>query len=155
MNADIGHHRRDYYGGALIVLLGALVTYQASRYNIGTLSRMGPVLYPVMLGVALMITGASIAFTASADGENEKAAGRQPQWRGWLCITSGIVAFVIAGTYAGLLPATLLLVFISALGDSKNTLKSAIILSLIMAVVSVTVFWWALSLQLPLFTWPK
>jgi len=34
-------------------------------------------------------------------------------------------------------------------------LKSAIILSLIMAVVSVTVFWWALSLQLPLFTWPK
>jgi Tripartite tricarboxylate transporter TctB family len=155
MNADIGHHRRDYYGGALIVLLGALVTYQASRYNIGTLSRMGPGLYPVMLGVALMITGASIAFTASADGENEKAAGRQPQWRGWLCITSGIVAFVIAGTYAGLLPATLLLVFISALGDRKNTLKSAIILSLIMAVVSVTVFWWALSLQLPLFTWPK
>jgi hypothetical protein len=155
MNAGIGSRRRDYYGGALIVLLGALVAYQASRYNIGTLSRMGPGLYPVMLGVALMMTGASIAFTASADGASEQTAGRAPQWRGWICITSGIVAFVVAGAYAGLLPATLLLVFISALGDRKNTLKSAIVLSLIMAAVSVSVFWWALGLQLPLFTWPN
>jgi hypothetical protein len=155
MTADIGHHRRDYYGGALIVLLGALVAYQASRYNIGTLSRMGPGLYPAMLGVALMMTGASIAFTASAREQSEESADRVTQWRGWICITSGIVAFVIAGTYAGLLPATLLLVFISALGDRKNTLKSAIVLSLIMAAVSVSVFWWALGLQLPLLTWPK
>jgi hypothetical protein len=155
MTAHIGHHRRDYYGGALIVLIGALVAYQANGYNIGSLSRMGPGLYPAILGVSLMITGVSIAFTASAREASDGSTRHAPQWRGWLCITFGIVAFVIAGTFTGLLPATLLLVFISALGDRKNTLKSAIILSLIMAVVSVSVFWWALSLQLPLFTWPK
>jgi len=155
MKTGIGSHRRDYYGGALVVLLGALVAYQASRYDIGSLSRMGPGFYPTILGVSLMVTGASIAFTASARGVSEGSAGHALEWRGWFCITFGIIAFVIAGTYAGLLPATVLLVFISALGDRKNTLRSAAILSLIMAAVSVSVFWWALSLQLPLFTWSK
>jgi putative tricarboxylic transport membrane protein len=155
MKAGIGSHRRDYHGGALVVLLGALVAYQASRYDIGSLSRMGPGFYPIILGVSLMVTGALIALTAAAGGVSEGSAGHAAEWRGWFCITFGIIAFVIAGAYAGLLPATLLLVFISALGDRKNTLKSAVILSLIMAVVSVSVFWWALSLQLPLFIWPN
>ncbi|MFP3711527.1 tripartite tricarboxylate transporter TctB family protein, partial [Paraburkholderia sp. SIMBA_009] len=45
------------------------------------------------------------------------------------------------------------IVFISALGDRKNTVKQAFVLSLGMSVIAVVVFWWALQLQLPLFRW--
>ena len=57
------------------------------------------------------------------------------------------------GHWGGLLPATFAIVFISALGDRKNTIKQAFVLSLGMSVIAVVVFWWALQLQLPLFRW--
>ena len=43
--------------------------------------------------------------------------------------------------------------FISALGDRDNTLREALLLALAMMAIAVVVFWWALSLQLPLFQW--
>jgi hypothetical protein len=48
-------------------------------------------------------------------------------------------------------PATFAIVFISALGDKMNTLKSAAILGAGVVVVAVVVFWWALQMQIPLF----
>jgi hypothetical protein len=50
---------------------------------------------------------------------------RPPEWRGWLCICSSIVAFAVIGKYGGLLPATFAIVFIAALGDRQNTLLNA------------------------------
>ena len=49
--------------------------------------------------------------------------------------------------------ATFAIVFISTLGDRKNTVKQAFVLSIGMSVIAVVVFWWALQLQLPLFRW--
>ena len=69
------------------------------------------------------------------------------------CIVLSIVAFIVFGTYGGLLPATFAVVFISALGDRQNTLKSAFVLAVAMSIISVVIFWWALKLQFPLFTW--
>ena len=61
--------------------------------------------------------------------------------------------FLLLGEYGGLLPATFAIVFISALVDRDNTLREAFLLALAMMVIAVVVFWWALSLQLPLFQW--
>ncbi|MNI53324.1 Tripartite tricarboxylate transporter TctB family protein [compost metagenome] len=76
-----------------------------------------------------------------------------PDLRGSVCIILGILAFLLLGEYGGLLPATFAIVFISALGDRKNTIKQAILLSVAMSAIAVVVFWWALQLQLPLFRW--
>ncbi len=76
-----------------------------------------------------------------------------PDMRGAICIIVGILAFIGLGHYGGLLPATFAITFISALGDRKNTVKQALILSVGMVVIAVVVFWWALQLQLPLFQW--
>jgi hypothetical protein len=50
-------------------------------------------------------------------------------------------------------PATFFAVFISAMGDRLNTVKGAILLSLIMVAMAVIVFHYGLRLQLPLFGW--
>jgi Tripartite tricarboxylate transporter TctB family len=76
-----------------------------------------------------------------------------PDLRGCVCIVLGILAFLLLGEYGGLLPATFAIVFISALGDRDNTLREALLLALAMMAIAVVVFWWALSLQLPLFQW--
>ncbi|MEB0011233.1 tripartite tricarboxylate transporter TctB family protein [Glaciimonas sp. Gout2] len=149
----INKYNKDYYGGGLMMLLGLGAVVQGRTYNIGTLSKMGPGFFPVALGTMLMLVGAAIALTAKSSVSAEEEKHLRPEWRGWICIALSIVAFVVLGRYGGLLPATFAIVFISAMGDRKNSLKSACLLSLAMVAVCVVVFWWALKMQFPLFQW--
>jgi len=140
---------RDYYGGALILLIGLGVITQGLSYDVGSLKRMGPGFFPVMLGTILAVTGTFIALGA----KHTATAETPPEWRAWTCILLGIAAFIVLGQYGGLLPASFAVVFISALGDRDNNVMSAAILALAMCLIAVVVFWWALKLQLPLFGW--
>lgn len=104
-----------------------------------------------MTGVLIAISARSGDATPPAPGDGH--AHGLPDMRGSACILLGILAFLLLGHYGGLLPATFAIVFISALGDRKNTIKQAILLSVAMSAIAVVVFWWALQLQLPLFRW--
>jgi hypothetical protein len=103
-------------------------------------------------GVLMVLCGIIIALEGLSGKHVSIGRGRL-EWRGWLCIAGGIVAFILLGKYTGLLPATFSIVFISALGDRQNTLRGALILSLAVCAVAVTIFWWALGIQFPLVMW--
>jgi len=152
--------KKDYYGGALLVVIGLAAVYAGVGYRVGELAHMGPGFFPVALGGLLALTGLLIPISARGDkpSSGEEAAshghpGGMPDLRGGICIILGILAFLLFGEYGGLLPATFAIVFISALGDRDNTLTEAVLLSLAMSFIAVVVFWWALKLQLPLFQW--
>jgi hypothetical protein len=149
----LNQYNRDYYGGALMFLLGAGAVYKGMSYKVGTLSRMGPGYFPVAVGVVLALMGILIALGARSNVPAKQEEYQGPEWRGWICIVLSIIAFLVLGRYGGLLPATFAVVFISALGDRENNLKQALFLSLAMAGVAALVFWWALSMQFPLFRW--
>jgi len=150
-------HTRDYCAGALMMLIGLGAVSQGFNYEVGSLTQMGAGFFPVALGVILMLLGVVLVCGARRKSiAAEKSAGAEhgaPQWRGWIAILASIVAFVVLGKYGGLLPASFAIVFISALGDRENTVKSAFILAASISAICVVVFWWALQLQFPLFTW--
>jgi hypothetical protein len=150
----INKYNRDYYGGGLMLLFGLGAVWEGMSYRIGTLGRMGPGFFPVALGVILALTGVAIMIGASTVTMDEgKEEHLRPEWRGWICISLSIIAFVVLGRYGGLLPATFAIVFISALGDRQNTIKSALLLAIAMCLVCIAVFWYALQVQFPLFQW--
>ncbi len=142
----------DYYGGALMLLIGLGAVFIGSTYETGNLRQMGPGFFPVAVGAVIALMGVLIALGARGQPV-EAGEVLAPEWRGWICIVASIVAFVILGKHGGLLPATFAIVFISALGDRDNTVKAAALLALAMCVVCAVVFWWALQLQFPLFAW--
>jgi hypothetical protein len=145
---------KDYYGGALMILIGLGATFEGASYHLGTLIRTGPGFFPTAIGILLVVTGAIIAIEGINRANVVTAEARgQAEWRGWLCILGGIVAFIVLGKYTGLLPATFAVVFISALGDKQNTVKAAVLLASAMCVIAIVVFWWMLQLQFPLLTW--
>jgi hypothetical protein len=146
-------YNKDYYGGALMVLIGLGAATRGIDYRVGTLQQMGSGFVPVAEGVLLALVGGMIALQASRTAPAVKKAGQPPEWRGWLCIISALIAFVILGEHGGLLPASFAVVFISALGDRKNNLKDAFVLALALMAVSVVVFRWALKVQFPLLQW--
>jgi hypothetical protein len=161
MSTNVGRHLsflqrypKDLYGGALMIVLGAGAAYGGSHYRVGALSRMGPGFFPVTVGSLLVLVGILIMLLAKTpDVVTAVEEHRPPEWRAWILICVGIIAFVVLGRYGGLLPASFAIVFISALGDRDNTWVSALILAAVMAAVAAVVFYWALQLQFPLLAW--
>ena len=154
--------RKDHLGAALLIALGASVLLLGMGYRTGTLNHMGAGFVPVVLGALMIFVGLAIGVTsaapqpAAAGGLELPAAhahSDKPEWRGWLCILGGVIAFVLIGEHGGLVPATFASVFISAMGDRQNTWKSAALLGVAMVVFGVIVFHYGLRIQFDLFRW--
>ena len=144
--------KRDYYAGALMVLLGVGAAVTGSGYKFGSLARMGPGFMPVVLGIVLAFIGILIAGTALASPEpdDRKFLPDNPQWFGWLCILAGPVLFIVLGEYVGMIPAVFACVFVSALGDKTATYKSSLVLALGVTVFGVLLFHYLLNIPFPL-----
>jgi hypothetical protein len=144
--------KRDYYAGALMLVLGTGAAITGTGYKFGTLARMGPGFMPVVLGITLAFIGILIAGTAIGPSETDdkKFLPDNPQWFGWLCILSGPVLFIIVGTYGGMIPAVFACVFVCALGDNTATYKSSAILAAGVTVFGVLLFHYFLNIPFPL-----
>ena len=149
---------KDQVGGALLVSTGVAVVVAGVGYGMGTLRQMGSGFFPVVLGVLMTLTGVALLATArrtpaEAPVETSHLAGPVLQWRGWLCIVGGMLAFAVLGEHGGLVPASFASVFIAAMGDRKNTWRAAAALAALMTALGVVVFHFGLHLLLPLFAW--
>jgi hypothetical protein len=143
--------KRDYYAGALMILIGLVSAFDGSHYALGSLRQMGPGYFPVALGVLLIFLGGLIAGTSAAGGpESEEAALPHSEWRGWSAIIAGPVLFIILGKYGGMLPATFACVFVSALGDRDTTLKGALILATCVTAFGIVLFSYLLKIPMPI-----
>jgi len=152
---------KDHVGGVLLVALGVAAAIAGVGYGPGSLRQMGSGFFPTVLGVLLALIG--LALLASGrrashvapepPAEMAHLAGPLVQWRAWGCIVGGVLAFVVLGEHGGLVPASFAAVFISALGDRRNTWRSAAALAAGLTVLGVVVFHYGLHLLLPLFTW--
>ena len=134
------------------MLLGAGAAVVGSRYDIGTLRRMGPGFFPTVLGILLAFIGVLIAGSASlnaASSDHESAL--KPDWRGWFCIVAGAGLFVALAAHAGLVPATMACVFVAAMGDRTNRWIEALLLACGVTIFGVGLFYYVLRIQIPLF----
>jgi hypothetical protein len=148
-------HRRDFYAGGLMMLIGLGASLEGLRYNLGTLTHMGPGFFPVALGVILTLLGMLIAGTAVATrGDGDRQLPTRPaEWWGWSCIIAGPVLFIIFGTYGGMVPATFACVFVCALGDRTATLKGSLVLAACVSGLGALLFSYLLKIPFPLLRW--
>jgi len=138
-----------------MVLLGAATTLDSTTYELGSLTHMGPGMFPLMLGIVLTFIGILIFGTALATplGEDEHILPKNKEWRGWACILAGPLMFIVFGELFGMVPAIFSCVFVSALGDRTATLKGSLLLAAGMAVFGALLFSYVLHIPFPLFRW--
>ncbi len=152
---------KESFGAGMIVLLGSAIAYAGYGYGVGRLEHMDSGFVPLAIGVAMTVVGLLLGITTIFGSSSEKDSQDMehvhlsgwPDLRGGICIVAGVIAFVILGEYGGLVPATFASVFISALGDRKNSLRDALLLSCAMVGLALVIFSWALKVQMPAFTW--
>jgi hypothetical protein len=147
--------KKDFYAGLLMVLLGAGVALNSTTYNLGTLMHMGPGMFPFMLGIIMTFIGVLIfisgLMTPLDDGE--RILPDSMEWRGWICILAGPLMFILFGEFFGMVAATFMCVFVSALGDRTATLKGSAMLAAGITILGAFLFSYVLKVPFPLFRW--
>jgi putative tricarboxylic transport membrane protein len=141
---------KDFWAGLIFVAIGLGFILLSRQYRLGDLHRMGPAMFPTLVGGLLAALGAVIALRSLIfDGEPVPRLYARPigvtllaivlfgAALQWLGLVAAIAALVLVGSYAA---------------KDVRPLENAA-LAVVMIVFSVAVFVFLLGLPLPL--WPS
>lgn len=145
---------KEIAGGIAMMVFAALYAYSASDLSMTSSLGLGPGLFPMALACILAALGGSVALTGllaarcGAGAPAEQATEDPIPYRALILITLAPIVFAVLVTPLGVLPALAIAVFASAMSSNETTLRGALIVSLVMAVVTVTLFRWGLGLPI-------
>lgn len=124
-------------GGALVMLLlGGYMLWRGIGYSVGSLNRIGPGFFPVAVGVCLIAISVAIALEVRFSDTSRPRF----RFRPLTAIILGLLAFAVLVESAGLIPATFVLVLVSAFGDQTMSPLRAMTVATAIAALGYVVF---------------
>jgi hypothetical protein len=141
---------KDFWAGLIFVAIGAGFIALALQYRLGDMHRMGPAMFPTLVGALLAVLGVAIVLRSFVlDGESVPRFHARPIGVSLLAI----VLFGVALQWLGLIAAVAVLVLVGSYAARDVRPLENLALAAVMIVFSVAVFVWLLGLSLPL--WPN
>jgi hypothetical protein len=141
---------RDFWAGLFFIAVAVGFMLLSQQYSMGNMHRMGPALFPTLVGALLAGLGLIIAARSFAiDGPPVPRLQARP-------ILISIVAISLFGAvlaHFGLVAAVAVLVAVAAFASSESKPLEVAGLIVLLIVFSVGVFAWLLGLPIPL--WPE
>lgn len=137
----VPEHLAEKLFAAGIFVLGAGVGIHGWQYGLGQLNDIGPGAFPLALGILLMALSARAVATAAVTVGGSR---RTPVF----CVVAGIAAWGLLIERAGLLVATLALIFICGLANERFRPLPLLGLALALTAAGYVVF--VLGFNLPL-----
>jgi hypothetical protein len=140
---------KDFWAGLIFVVFGAAFVALALQYRLGDLHRIGPGMFPVLIGTLLAGLGLIVAARALAlEGPPVERVHVRPL----LVSLLALVLFALALQWLGLVAAIAVLVLVGAYASREVRLLQVLGLAMFLIVFAIAVFVWLLGLPLPL--WP-
>ena len=138
---------KDFWAGIMFIGTGAVSILIARDYPFGSTMRMGPGYFPSMLGGILVLFGIYVMVMGLL--RNEKIQGH---WslRALIVLPLSLVLFGVLMKHAGFMPALAVLIFGSAAAGREFKFVEVLLLTVVLAGLSVAVFIWGLGLPYPL-----
>ena len=138
---------KDFWAGLIFVAIGGGFVLLAQQYRLGDMHRMGPAMFPTLVGALLAALGLIMALRSLA---RNGAPMSDFHARPIVVSLLAIVLFGIALQWVGLVAAVAVLVLIGANAARDVRQLDNLALAAGMIVFSVAVFVWLLGLPLPL-----
>lgn len=137
--------------GATIAIVGFSYAWHAyTSFDLGTMRRIGPGMFPVGLGAAMMMLGLGIAImTPDADRDTPDFAPIP-----LMLVLAGIASFALGLVFLGLFPAIVLCVLVSSLANRPFKPVGAAATAAVLCVFGWLIFRVGLGLTLPLIRVP-
>lgn len=148
---------RDMIGGLILLGFAVLLASIGTQYRLGSFLRMGPGLFPLMISGILGLLGLAILIRGWIDARSGTEDGRavQPlELRPATAVILGTLAFALLIEWAGLIPATLVLVGAAALAEESPRAARTVILAVALTALSVAIFPIGLGINIPILRWP-
>jgi len=146
---------KDVLGGLIAVALGlGFCAYAYAHLDIGSFRRLGPGIFPCLVGGALALLGTAQVLAARGQPvtPEQRAAQGFGDFRlrsvGW--VLASVIAFGLSIRTLGLIPAIFLTVLISTRADSTTRLLTALPVAAGLSLLCWLIFDVALSLPIPL-----
>ena len=141
---------KDFWSGVMFIAFGLFFAGFARQYDMGTAARMGPAYFPTMLGLLLVLIGATVSFKAfRSSSEDAHGAVDRFHFKPLILVLGAVVAFALLLRPAGLIVALVALIFISSLGSGEFKLKEILPLAIGLCLLVLAVFIWGLGLTIP------
>jgi hypothetical protein len=128
---------KDFWSGLMFAGFGTLALIMGGNLAVGTAVRMGPGYVPRMLSYILIALGVAIVVRAIIVADD---AIERFRWKPITMITIGVVVFAALFERAGLAPALVALIFLSALGGQEFKLVETILACLVLIALCVVIF---------------
>lgn len=140
-------HPKDFWTGCIFLTIGLAAVIIGLDYPMGTAGRMGPAYFPTVLGGLLTLIGAA-ALVRSFVRVGEPVG--KIHLKELALILGAVLLFGFLMRGAGLVPAVIVIVMLSAFASTMFTWRASIILAIGLAVFAVVVFVKLLGLPLPI-----
>ncbi len=138
---------KDFLAGLLFVLIGCLAVAVARDYPFGTTMRMGSGYFPSVLGAILIVLGAWVAARGLRTATQVEGAWG---WKPLLLVTLAIVLFGFLMPRVGLVPALVVLVFVTALAGREFRFMEVLVLAIVVSALAVVLLLYVLKMPYPL-----
>jgi hypothetical protein len=140
-------HQKDFWTGIIFLFFGLAAVILGLDYPMGSAGRMGPAYFPTVLGGLLILVGViGVIRSFIAHGE--------PVGKFYIkeivLILVAVLLFGFLMRKAGLVPAVLVLVLMSAYASPKFTWGASLLLAGGLAIFAVVVFVKLLGLPMPI-----
>jgi len=140
-------NNRDFFGGLMYIVTGAVGMWIARDYPFGSALRMGPGYFPSVLGGMMIAFG--IAVLMMGVKNNEKMKGGW-SFRALIVLPLATVAFGVLMEAAGFIPAMLVLLPFAAAAGREFKWVEVILLTIGLTVLCTAMFIYGLGLPYPL-----
>ncbi len=138
---------KDFWSGALFLVIGIAFAGYGKQYPMGTAMRMGPGYFPMLLSAILALIGLALIIRSLL---RPGAAVGQLAYTKLALVTVGNILFALLLRRLGLAAALVLLVLVSAYASRRFRWPTAVALAAGLAVGSSIIFVWLLGLPIPI-----
>lgn len=139
---------QDLLAGLLIIAAGLSVSlYTLASYNLGTLRRMGPGMFPFGAGLVLVALGALVLLAGLL-----RAGVQMPRiaWRPLAAVSLAVAAFAVLIRPAGMFPAIAAMTVIAALAETRLRPLAVALLVAVLCLMAWLIFVAGLGLPIVL-----
>lgn len=140
-------HQKDFWTGIIFLFFGMAAVIIGFDYPMGSAGRMGPAYFPTALGGLLVLIGA-IGVIRSFLRHGEPV--ERFYIKEIILVLAAVLLFGFLMRKAGLVPAVLVLVLMSAYASEKFTWGASLLLAIGLAIFAVVVFVKLLGLPMPI-----